>query len=178
MGSGLGAPERMNLSLVTDKLCLSEHRIHPKLSGATDVTSSVTALVTAACNIDQSDLRANADFSFLGVDSLMSIEIAQSLRTMFLETKLDIRNLCHCRMVEQLVDEIRAMLLTPITSTTVTRSASGASSPRTLVFDDGQLTYPKSNPFAHETYNVKEIISSILDININDIWDDQELIPL
>ena len=174
MGSGLGAPERMNLSLVTDKLCLSEHRIHPKQSSVTDVTSSVTALVAAACNVDQSDLRANADFSFLGVDSLMSIEISQSLQSMFPETKLDIRDLCRCRTVEQLVDEIRATLLIPIASTTVTRSASGASSPRTLVFDD-QLAYPNSNPPAQERYNVKEIISSVLDININVIRDDQEL---
>lgn len=176
MGSGnifqLGAPECMNLSLVTDKLCLSEQRIHPKLSSDTDVTSSVTALVAAACNVDQSDVKANADFSFIGVDSLMSIEIAQGLRNMFPETKLDIRDLCRCRTVEQLVDEIRATLLTPITSTTVTRSASGASSPRTLVFDDSRFVYPNSNP---ERYSVKELISSVLDININDIRDDQEL---
>ena len=170
-----GGPERMNLSLVTDKLYLSERKIQTKLSNVSDMTSSITALVAAACNIDQSNVKTNGDFSFLGVDSLMSIEIAKGLQNMFPETKLDVRDLCRCRTVEQLVDEIRVTMLTPVASTTVTRSASGASSPRTLVFDDGLLDYPNSHASANEGCNIREIISSVLGININDIRDDHEL---
>jgi len=175
------ASECLNLSLITDKLRLSKQRIQSKSLNVTDMTSSVIVLVAGTCNVNQSDVEVDANLPFLGVDSLMSIEIAQGLRDMFPQAKIDVRDLCRCQTVEEIVDRIQATSLrnsvdfsSPITSATVTRSGSGASSPRTLVFDEGQLachTYQA----ADERINVREVISSVLDINVNDIRDDQEL---
>ena len=175
------ASECLNLSLITDKLRLSKQMVQSKLLNVTDMTSSVIALVAGTCNVNQSDVEVDANLSFLGVDSLMSIEIAQGLRDMFPQAKFDVRDLYRFQTVEEIVDRIRATSLrnsddfsSPITSTTVTRSASGASSPRTLVFDEGQLAFPTYHA-TDERNNVREVISSVLDINVNDIRDDQEL---
>ena len=175
------ASECLNLSLITDKLRLSKQRVQSKTLNVIDMTSSVISIVAGACNVDQSDLEVDANLSFLGVDSLLSIEIAQGLRDMFPQAKFDIRDLCRCQTVAEIVDKIRAGSLpnsddlsSPITSTTVTRSASSASSPRTLVFDEGQLAFPTYHS-ADERNNVRDVISSVLDINVDDIRDDQEL---
>ncbi|KAF8330663.1 putative polyketide synthase [Amanita rubescens] len=175
------ASECLNLSLITDKLRLTKQMVQSKLLNVTDMTSSVIALVAGTCNVNQSDVQVDANLSFLGVDSLMSIEIAQGLMDMFPQAKFDVRDLYRCQTVEEIVERIQATSLrnsddfsSPITSTTVTRSASGASSPRTLVFDEGQLTCPAYHA-TDERNNVREVISSVLDINVNDIRDDQEL---
>ncbi|KAK2462565.1 hypothetical protein APHAL10511_005408 [Amanita phalloides] len=167
-----------NMSLAISGMNLCESRIDSQVEKPNDVTSSVVAVICDACNINQSDVKTNADLALLGVDSLMSIEIAHKLRDIFPGTNWDTRVLFRCRTVEQIVEAIHATIppgssgtSSSVTSTTVTPSASGASSPRTLVFDDSQLPY--SELFS-EGDAIKEIISTVLDIDVKDIEDDAE----
>ncbi|KAF8630985.1 hypothetical protein AX15_002695 [Amanita polypyramis BW_CC] len=163
----------VDLSLVTDKLCASTIDTSSNVS-ISEVSSSVITVVADACNIDRSKVKLDTDLAVLGVDSLMSIEMAQRFQNMFPRMELDAHTLYCSRTVEQIIGEISVRITngppSSVTSSTIPPSASGTSSPRTLVFDDSQTSF-----CVDDAPNIKKIISSVLDIDVGDINDNQEL---
>ncbi|KAF8626009.1 hypothetical protein AX17_006732 [Amanita inopinata Kibby_2008] len=174
---------KVKLSLNTNVCATGLSRHSPTLTPSiTGVLASVIAIVADACGIDEQDMNTSldADLGFFGVDSLMSIEILNKLTTAFPDANLGSDVLVYGRTIEQLANEVYSRLcqrtdtLSANSSTAVTPSVSGPSSPRTLVFDDQQLS-DHTLLAIEEDPSVKQIIASVLDMSIHDIDDDQDL---
>ncbi|KIL57002.1 hypothetical protein M378DRAFT_133566 [Amanita muscaria Koide BX008] len=167
----------VNLSLVADKLRDPKLNTQgkPSVVAVPDVISTVITVVAEACSVDRSEVKAGSDLTAIGVDSMMSIEIAHKLQEVFPDTNVDASTFSHCQTIQQIADEVNSRCdsgsgKTSNTATAVTPSSSHPSSPRTLVQDQ-----PLPSCASEEELNVKAIISSVLDISIHEVEDNQDL---
>ncbi|PFH47919.1 hypothetical protein AMATHDRAFT_6301 [Amanita thiersii Skay4041] len=138
-----------------------------------DITPTVVSVVSEACGIEESEISINTDLAYLGVDSLMSIEINTALERTFQLGKPNTLTLSRCRTIKQLVDELQSRICLSQISSDVSPSSSIVSSPRTLVSDDQLLGF--NSPTKERRLDIKEIIASVLDISVHDIHNDQDL---
>ncbi|KAG5652522.1 Type I Iterative PKS, partial [Sphagnurus paluster] len=135
----------------------------------------IVDIVSQACDLKSEELDLDADVAFLGVDSLMSIEIYDRLARAFPEASLNSRTLSFCTTLKDIIREVSAKLNprglgfdSPWTA------FSGTSTPRTLVTPDDALLEPMNLSVDNEI-DFKRILASVLDLNVGSIDDDTDL---
>jgi iterative type I PKS product template protein len=139
----------------------------PSARPTRDVSEDIVKIVSETCDLSSAVLDVNADLTSLGVDSLMSIEISSRLEFAFPNTNLNVRLLSYCKNVADIIQEVSNALKYSrgVDEGTSSAQSSMPSSPRTLVMDvaiDGEL-------------DVKRVLASALDLNVDDIQDDVDL---
>jgi len=101
----------------------------------------------------------------------MSIEIFAKLEEAFPSVTLDAASLSHCRSVSDIAKHITPTSVPTQVSSQLLNSV--VSSPRTLFISEEKLAEP--TPMNFDGPNVKQLLASVLDINIKDITDDADL---
>ncbi|KAF8897468.1 hypothetical protein BD779DRAFT_1667443 [Infundibulicybe gibba] len=142
--------------------------ISEALSRGPDIRALVSNIISETCDIDLAAINIDTDLGSLGVDSLMSIEIFGRMQEAFPRENLDAHALSSCSTVADIVRQISKAV--PLNSG---YNSSGSSSPRTLAAADEHLSEPKSIP-AGAKPDVKSLLASVLDVNVNDISDDAD----
>ncbi|KAG6829310.1 Type I Iterative PKS [Tricholoma furcatifolium] len=141
-------------------------------SPSSSVHSTIVKIVAEACDLDAQEVDLDVDLASLGVDSLMSIEIFSRLNRAFPNAYLSSQTLSFCTTLSDIIQEVSSKANpgdvtgseTPITT------MSGASTPRTLVPEDSPSQSTK-----YMEIEVKDVLSSVLDLSVHEIDDDADL---
>ncbi|KAJ7712367.1 putative polyketide synthase [Mycena metata] len=132
-----------------------------------DVNAVVLKLVSDACDISASSINADTNLAYIGIDSMMWIEILGALHSLFPD--LDARALSLCATVADICREVPSKA---VTSPTLTQTVSEEpSSPRTL-FDEADV------PLLDRALDITGILSSVLEVPIGSLDADADLAAL
>ncbi|KAJ7022589.1 putative polyketide synthase [Mycena alexandri] len=141
----------------------------PSAPTVIDVNAVVLKLVSDACDISVSSIDVDTDLAYIGIDSMMWIEILGALRCLFPDADLDARILSICATV---ADICREVVSKAATSPTLTQTVSEEpSSPRTLL-DEGDAALLDGAP------DITGVLSSVLEVPIGSFDADVDLAAL
>ncbi|KAI0919364.1 Type I Iterative Polyketide synthase (PKS) [Taiwanofungus camphoratus] len=131
------------------------------------IEAQLVNLVAETCGVNIADMKMQSRLSDLGFDSLMSIELAGRINALLPSLHLDADALSSYNQVGDLVQDIKHKCgsSTPTSSTVTLIEPDVASSDHAVASTHG----------AAERAQVKEIMSSILGISVEELADDQDL---
>nr|BAO20284.1 polyketide synthase 1 [Grifola frondosa] len=134
---------------------------------ARDLTADIIRLISDTCGVPVADVKLQARLSDLGIDSLMSIELAGRLQTILPSVHVDSDALAEFHTVGDMVDDLKgkAGAATPHSD----------SSDTALESDEESTDVPPEQDGAVSLDKIKEIISTILDVPVKSIADDEDL---
>ncbi|RDB14789.1 Non-reducing polyketide synthase terA [Hypsizygus marmoreus] len=140
-----------------------------------NINGTIIDIVSRTCDITVENLDVHMDLTSLGVDSLMFIEIAAKVQNVFPDADFSAQALSFCNTIADIGREVSLKL--DLRNTARSRSPatdrSGTSTPRTAMTDDTLLE--DSDLTTDGEINVKQVLASILDVNVKDIDDDLDL---
>ncbi|TFK33599.1 hypothetical protein BDQ12DRAFT_657776 [Crucibulum laeve] len=147
-----------------------------KATPSVNVRARIVDIVAETCDVSAASIDVDSDLASLGVDSLMSIEIFGKLEAAFPEAVLNSHTLSYCKNVSDIIGEVSSKLGGSSNGDeSGTHSTGGSSSPRTLVQDDGPI---QSELSVNGDFDVKQVLSTVLDVKVGDISDDADLAAL
>lgn len=131
-----------------------------------DLQADILRVISETCAIDVSEVKMQSRLSDLGIDSLMSIELAGRIQALLPSLQIDSHALADYNHVGDLVLD-----LTQKSGTSTPSSEDTLHEEDTIATDEKIASAADAMAFA----KVKEIISTILDVSIKDLKDDQDL---
>ncbi|OBZ65138.1 Conidial yellow pigment biosynthesis polyketide synthase [Grifola frondosa] len=134
---------------------------------ARDLAADIIRLISDTCGVPVADVKLQARLADLGIDSLMSIELAGRLQTILPSVHVDSDALAEFHTVGDMVDDLKgkAGAATPHSD----------SSDTALESDEESTDVPPEQDGAVSLDKIKEIISTILDVPVKSIADDEDL---
>ncbi|KAJ6585673.1 polyketide synthase [Mycena capillaripes] len=157
-----------------DPIAKAESHGSPLPPPVTDVSAIVLKLVSDTCDIPASSVDIDTDLSSIGIDSLMSIEIIESLRNAFPGADLDARVFAFCTTVVDICREVNLKLSSnkppsPRATHTVSEETSTPRTPLDKHTLEPDIASPDGAPDAIQ------ILSSVLGVDVDSLGSDADL---